>query len=220
MKEYPKAIIEKGVLKCPTCGTILSTNNRKNSCCKSAYQKYWQCLSNELKKDFCKEPKKENNMKYAIVMFIIGLALISNPVYRYFKFDIGCKSYLKSAADAPTIELAKMELDTALNYIRANHLTNGYACLLIKNRQADLGCWYNRINSARLDLNMIDGDANALERSNVLMKLRETLLDEGEVTVPSEVETYPYQWIITISGLLGLALCFIGGFGIMVFLGT
>jgi len=155
-----------------------------------------------------------------ILLIVIGIGICSIPIVRNIQFDIGCGGYLKSSADACTVDLAKGELDTAIKYLDEHKLNYGYSHLIIKNRQVDVGYWYSRLVAARNDLDTITGEASNLEKSNMLMKLRETLCDEGErgtkVTLPPHIELFPYQWVICISAVLSLFVI-TGGF-FMVFI--
>jgi len=101
-------------------------------------------------------------------------------------------------------------LDIALKYLEDNDLTNGYSYYFIKDRQSDIGFWYTRLKTARSDLDAITVDASGLETSNILMKLRETLLDREGVVAPAGIAGYPYQRWFAFSGILsfiGLVFC-------------
>lgn len=144
---------------------------------------------------------------FGLGLLIFALMGMGVPLIKKIQFNIGCGGYLKSAADAPTVELAKPELDVALRYMEDKGLTRGHSHLIIKNRQADVGYWYTRTKEARADLDTITEESTGLEKSNMLMKLRETLLDDGEsgtkVTTPPHIPIYPHQWFWSIMCILG-----------------
>ena len=59
------------------------------------------------------------------------------------------------------------------------------------------------------ELRSVDSSATQLERTNVLMKLRETLLDEGQgvsVTAPSGITVFPFNAAFALWGLASLVL--------------
>jgi hypothetical protein len=101
--------------------------------------------------------------------------------------------YLKRAADANTIKLASEELSRALDYLESNNLTSGYTSVLWKTPDEDIGFWYKNLKASENELQNLQSES-ALEKTNVLIKLRETLLDTGEktkVTVPEGLAVYP-----------------------------
>jgi hypothetical protein len=81
-----------------------------------------------------------------------------------------------------------------------NKLTEGYTSVWYDTQEDDISFWYNNLKSAESELNTIGANASQLEKSNVLIKLRETLLDQdknGEhVTVPNGISRYPHNGII------------------------
>lgn len=125
-------------------------------------------------------------------------------------FNVNCKGHLKRAADSNTVEMAKQELDVALSYLEKEGLTDGYTSVIYKTPDEDIGFWYSNLKAASEELGTIDSDATILEKSNALMKLRETLLDQGEksetVTVPDGISRYPYNGILGTLMLISLLL--------------
>lgn len=76
----------------------------------------------------------------------------------------------------------------------------------------DIGYWYKNLTEAYEKLEKLPKDATSLEKTNILMKLRETLTDEEEkgvsVTIPDGISIYPrnvlYYWWGLLSGILCL----------------
>lgn len=145
------------------------------------------------------------------VLFILSTVLFllwgGIRTVEYIKFQRGCEGFLKRAADANTVELAVQETDKALKYIEAEGLTEGYTSVIYRTPDEDLGFWYTNIKSANNELKNLSPDATQLEKTNVLMKLRETLLDSGgqgkqEVTVPEGTSIYPYNKLFFFWGLV------------------
>lgn len=124
-------------------------------------------------------------------------------------FDRNCEGYLKRAADANTVEMAAKELDKALQYMEASNLTTGFTSVVYTTPDEDISFWYNNVKASRDELKKIDDKATQLERTNVLMKLRETLLDTGEktsITAPSGISVYPFNGVLGVLVILSLAI--------------
>ena len=142
-----------------------------------------------------------------LLSWVSGLVLVATfsvIVIWCIIFRANCSGYLKRAADANSIEMALCELNTALAYIEKEGFTEGYTSVIYKTPDEDIGFWYANIKSSYEELSQIDPNATALEKSNALMKLRETLLDQGQkgerITLPSGTSRYPYN------GLMGTIL--------------
>lgn len=136
-------------------------------------------------------------MKNAVVLFflslIVAIAVSVLLIVKNIQFNQNCGGHLKRAADANTVDLAKEELRSALNYIENNGLTSGYTSILWRTPDEDIGFWYNNIKTAYQELDSVPNDV--LTRTNSLMKLRETLLDHGtsedSITCPDGISKYP-----------------------------
>jgi len=134
----------------------------------------------------------------ALILFslvIFGLRISKGVVFKQ-----NVKGYLKRAADANTIDLAAEELAKAVDYLEANDLTSGYTSIFWKEPAYDISFWYKNLKVSLQELRNLDvNTTSSLEKTNVLIKLRETLLDQGEkvkVTVPRGISVYPdnKQW--------------------------
>lgn len=148
---------------------------------------------------------------YLVLAILCTFVFISWGIVRIVKvvsFDLNCGAYLKRAAEANTVEIAKGELVKALNYMENNNLTEGVVSIFLKNPTNDIGFWYNNIKSANEELNNLTEDATALEKTNVLMKLRESITDRDNgntaVTVPTGISIYPNNISYFIWGSLAL----------------
>lgn len=142
------------------------------------------------------------------ILFLLwgGIRIYNNVV-----FDIQCADRLKRAADANTIQLAKEELRAALDYMEREELTSGYTSVLYNTPDEDIGFWYKNIKSSYEELISLSYDVTGLERSNMLMKLRETILDTKDgktsVTFPTGISIYPRNVLFTFWSLLSLFFC-------------
>ena len=134
----------------------------------------------------------------SVVLFaIILIVIVAFQIVLGIQFNQNCEGYLKRAADANTISMAEKELEIALEYIEKNKLTKGYTSVLYNTPDEDVGFWYNNLKESMKELQQITPEATQLEQSNVLMKLRETLLDSTDsgtsVTCPSGISLFPHN---------------------------
>ncbi len=139
-------------------------------------------------------------MKTSILLMIAMLGVIALLVLRIVyavSFDMSCTQYLKRAADANTIELASRNLETAIQYAEEKHLTNGIVSVFLHQPANDIGFWYSNLKDSQEELKKVTDKTTQLERSNILMKLGETLADNTEngtaITCPVGISVYPHN---------------------------
>lgn len=152
------------------------------------------------------------NIYLSVIFLVFALSVFSLRVIKKIQFKQNVTGYLKRAADANTIDLANQELSKAISYLEAKGFTTGYTSVLYKTPDEDLEFWYNNLKASQLELQQLNS-TSALEKTNVLLKLRETLVDEGErtkVTVPSGISVFPHNTFWAILGLLATVLGFLG----------
>ena len=154
--------------------------------------------------------------KYAVIGWLLFICAGGFDIYRYVKlYEIDVAGHLKRAADASTIELAKSELEFALKNMETYGWTQGYTSIVYNTPDEDIGFWYKNIKDSLKELNQVGESVSALERTNILLKLRETLLDHrgerGEaVTHPTGVAMHPYNALFfTIQCLFAVIACVI-----------
>ncbi len=146
---------------------------------------------------------------------VIGILLVVQGLVADLRFEWNCEAYLKRAADCSTIKQCGKELDLALRYMEANDLTSGNTGVFFKTPADDVGFWYSNIRGSRAavaDLESKDS-VSALECSNVLMRVRETILDEDKhtsVTLPSSIAFYPNVAARITGIVLGVVLMIVG----------
>ncbi|MFA5135297.1 MAG: hypothetical protein WC505_05965 [Patescibacteria group bacterium] len=158
--------------------------------------------------------QSDNQVWYFIVMGLAALVLLIWGGVRAvcaIDFDQNCGGYLKRAADANTVETAHQELGKALKYIEAKHLTQGYTSVLWNTPDEDVGFWYHNLKSAQQELTKVTTTTTQLERSNLLLKLRETLLDKDGITVPDGISVYPMNTFLWWLGVIASLLLFGAG---------
>ena len=135
--------------------------------------------------------------------------------YDNVQFSRLCIDHLKRAADSNTIPMAEQELTTAIAYLDANHVTTGYTSILYQSPSEDIGFWYGNLTASLARLKSVPADASLLEQSNLLLKLRETLLDHGKdgesVTSPEGLSIYPDNSAFNLWAWISFILFCVGG---------
>jgi hypothetical protein len=152
-----------------------------------------------------------------LVLAVLSISVLTALVVRSVQLNQNCTGYLKRAADANSVDLALIELRVALNYIENKNLTEGYTSVLWKTPNDDIGFWYRNLKAAENELANVNENTSVLEQTNILMKLRETLLDCGEkckLTVPSGLSRYPYNLLFGIASWITVVI-FLSGFGVL-----
>ena len=150
----------------------------------------------------------------AISMFLVPCYVWGYSIVKDLTFCADCTDYLRLASDANTIDVAEKHLSTAIDYIEKNNMTSGYTKIIRYYPTNDFGLWYENLKTAQTQLQeMKSTDYTELEESNMLMKLRETLLnDEGSVTHPEGAAFKEnYSLIFWLNLLLWIPCWGIGG---------
>lgn len=149
-----------------------------------------------------------------ILLCIPFLFWSGTRIYKNINYGIECGGHLKRAADANTIDLAKKEMETALTFIKSQNMTSGYTSVLYNTPSEDVEFWFQNLSSSLQELNKTTNKSTQLEKSNILMKLRETLLDQGEkgvsITHPTGISIFPNNVAYMIWGWLSFILMMIG----------
>ena len=103
----------------------------------------------------------------AIISTLIFGSWATIRIVKAVGFNINCEAYIKRAADANTIDLAKGELAKAIDYAEQNNLTEGTVSIFLKNPANDISFWYQNMKSAYEELNNLSEEATSLEKTNV-----------------------------------------------------
>lgn len=132
---------------------------------------------------------------FSIFLIALGLIVPTVTVIQNIQFQQDCSGYLKQAADANSVELALERLNKAIEYIEKNKLTAGYTSILWKTEDDNVEFWYRNLKTCQQELNDAI-DAPQFEKTNVLMKVRESLTDnDGEqgtvLNLPKGISRYP-----------------------------
>lgn len=126
-------------------------------------------------------------------ILLIALTAMGYREYTAWR-DVG--DYLKLAADAPSLPLAERYLSTAIRNIESRGWTSGNTALIFKVPRLDLGLWYQNTNGAFVEVKALvsmDQALTPVDRSNALVKLRETLMDGNALTFPKWIELAPHN---------------------------
>ena len=153
-----------------------------------------------------------------ILMFLCwgGIRIVSN-----INFNRYCEGFLKNAADSNSVDQAVERMAIAVKYIETHDLNEGFTSILWKAPNEDMGFWAKNLNDALVELQELSPDSTPLEKSNLLMKLRETILDDTangvSVTAPGGISIYPHN--VGLCWLSILSLFAIGGGGAIIVAG-
>ena len=143
---------------------------------------------------------------FMICATVMMLAIVvSMGCFSQITFKSNIEDNLKLAGDAPNVERANVFLIKALNAMEARGLTRGNSAIIFHMPTQDIGIWYEQIKGAQQTTAKIIKQEQAglpvpqLERDNALMKIRETVMDQGKegvvVTAPDNAWLYPFQLI-------------------------
>jgi hypothetical protein len=150
----------------------------------------------------------------AVVVAVMSfLAFATTRTVCFIAFDRNIGGYLERAAGANTVDLARQNLGVAVEAARNAGYTSGYTSIVYTTPDEDVGYWFTNLSAALSELSTVKPDASMLERSNVLMKLRETLMGAShtQVIVPMGVSVFPHNAAFLWWGLLSfLAIPFFG----------
>lgn len=159
-----------------------------------------------------RNPAMNGSKNLLIVIFVLScIATASNfgyfVAYNQIQLQRSIVGHLKRAADANTVELASSELAVALSAIEKQGLTEGYTSVLYTLPSEDIGFWYKNLKAAQGELAKVNEQSSQMERTNILIKLRETLMDHSgksgdNVTYPQGLARFPNNRIIALLGFI------------------
>lgn len=132
------------------------------------------------------------------ILFFLGV--YTTRIIVGVQFNRNCTGYLIRAANANTVETALVELQKATSYLENHNMTEGYTSLVYNTPDEDVEFWYNNLKQSEKELLKVDSSTTALEKTNLLMKLRETLMENsaesGDIlTKPAGISAYPDNWL-------------------------
>jgi hypothetical protein len=153
-----------------------------------------------------------------VLVLVVGFHLVAG-----IQFKRKYAGHLKRAADANSLTLAERELAVAVAYLDGNGFnTEGgrslgriddHTSILYSSPSEQISYHYDNVTASLAEIRSViaKGEkATPLERSNVLMKLRETLLDDGEsgqrVTFPQGLDVYPNNTLLVFLMVMSLVV--------------
>lgn len=133
-----------------------------------------------------------------VITLLFSSAILTAVTVKRINLKQNCTGYLERAANSNTVEIAMIELEKAIKYLEENNLTTGYTSIFYRTPDEDIGFWYNNLKSSYEELSKVDSNTTALEKSNLLMKLRETLMNGSYIEVPTGLSRYPNNalWMV------------------------
>jgi hypothetical protein len=112
-------------------------------------------------------------------------------------FDINCGDHMERAGLANSIDLAQQEMEIIVKYAENNGMTSGYTSVFWNSPGDDVGFWYNNMKSSLEELRQVKPGATSLEKSNVLIKLRESVVyhtkESINTTAPDGISVFPHN---------------------------
>ena len=150
----------------------------------------------------------------ALIIFLLPIGSFTYTIIQGIKFDAQCGDYLKLSADANNLEIAEKHLSKAIDYLERENLTSGYNKVFFYYPKNDIGLWYENLKSTQLQLQETIKKSNytELEESNMLMKLRETIIDGQHLTLPMGIPITEHfnviWWLNSLMWLWWLVLLF------------
>jgi hypothetical protein len=151
----------------------------------------------------------------ALVILLVGLICPTITVIKSIQFTQNCLGYLKQTADANSVELALDRLNKAINYVEVHNLTSGYTSILYRTENENIEFWYKNLLTCKQELTECI-ESSQYEKTNVLMKVRESLTDQSEkgtvITCPPGLSRYPNNTIFAFFNFFSLLIACIGLF--------
>ena len=148
--------------------------------------------------------KKSIYLFISILVFLAGLIGPVSCTVRIVQFDQKCGGYIKQAADANVPELALERLNLAIDYIEANNLTDGYTSIFFKTEDENVKFWYQNIIACQNELKSCL-ESSQLEKTNVLMKVRESLSH-----TPPGIQFHPHNGLWAFGEFISFIAIIIG----------
>ena len=121
--------------------------------------------------------RNSSSLSLAILLMLVGTFVPVVCWIMSIQFDQNCGGYLKQAADANTVELAKQRIDIAVKYMENNHLTDGYTSVLWRTEGDNVGYWYSNVKACQEELAECQ-NGSQLEKLSKQCSLRGAVLDE------------------------------------------
>lgn len=149
-----------------------------------------------------------------IAGMLLGIVLSVFAISWNIAFETGCSGHMERASNANTVEMAISEMKMVIDYAEKHDLTSGTTKIFFNYPQYDIGFWYQNMKASLGELTSLKKNAAPLERSNMLLKLRETLTSQGDgkekLIVPSGISMFPYNVLMFWLSMTGISMMILG----------
>ena len=156
-------------------------------------------------------------------MKVLVLTLFCMPIllwagirsYYDITFGIDCGGHIERAGSANSIDLARQEMEVVVKYAENHGVMSGYTSVLYNTPDEDLGFWFNNMKASLEELGRVKPTTSELEKSNLLIKLRESLMHHGnkstDLTIPEGITVFPHNTAFAAFGYISLFIAMVGG---------
>jgi len=156
-------------------------------------------------------------MDMKTIFYLFFLSTLSWGGYRLvakFQAQSAYLGYLKNASQTDSIPLIKIELKKAMVEIERRGLTSGYTSIIWTTPNDNIGLWYKNLMLLLNQLYYFPDNSSAKEKSKMLMKIKEILIDESKdekdnLYFPEKVYLFPHNKIVALWGAVSIMMTII-----------
>ena len=140
---------------------------------------------------------------------MIFIGVIAYYAVSSITFNKNCGKYLELAANANSIDLAKSNLDKAIQYLEKNQLTTGYTSIVYNTPDENVTYWYANLKACQRELDVFSVRPGSILEENFLIKLRESLTKQSSrggqrIIIPRGISIFPCNTQLPIILLISL----------------
>jgi len=129
------------------------------------------------------------------VLVATMVTTIMSMFIQSMELDRCCLQHLRLAANASTVDMAESQLRTAISWLERHKGKTGSTALIYRTPDTDYGYWLANLKASADELRQLGPDSTQTDRTNTLLKLRETIMDNDAsgsyVAVPENLATFP-----------------------------
>lgn len=131
----------------------------------------------------------------AVIFTLLFGGWMTTRIVADIQFNRHLGGYLALAAASNSVELATDSMTKVVAAMDQNGYTTGFTSVMYTSPTEDVGFWYSNMKAALAELKAVKPDAGYLERSNILLKLHETITahkgKDADVFSPDGISIYP-----------------------------
>ena len=133
-------------------------------------------------------------------MLLFVLIVITFECVTTQKFKIEFLGHLERAANTTLTETALNELGIGVDYLEIKQMTSGFTSVVWNTPDEDVGYFYTNLKNAYANLHKINYTGTEIEKSNALLKLKESLIYNNgkhgdKVIYPDDLQYYQNKYI-------------------------